>query len=292
MIHRFEKILVPIDFSETSLTALEYAKFIAQTTNSEITLIHVHETSGFSSQLKNLLFKSNVDKKQIDDSVEKQLNELAAQLKTSVNKVNVVFKSEDNKVYKQITDSAGELGCDLIVMGAKGAKAGDKFTGGANAFRVVATAPCPVITVNKNNTIHQINNIVLPIDTSRETREKVDDAIYFAKTFNAKIHIVAVTSSDDSEIYNHLKKVASQVQNFIQEDKIECTSDFYAKTNITVSTLNHAKKVNGDLIIMMTEQEPSSLFMGPFAQQMINTSDIPVLSIRPVEKDMDFVRPY
>jgi len=284
--------MVPIDFSETSMLALEHAQFLAKKINAEITLIHVHETNSFSNPLKSLLFKGSSDKKTIDESVEKQLNDLAEKTRKEVTNVNVVFKNEDAKVYKQIVDAATQLGSQLIIMGARGTKAGDKSSGGANAFRVVASAPCPVITLNKDSGKKGIKNIVLPIDTSRETREKVDEAIYMAQLFDSTIHICAVTSSDDEVVYNHLKKVSQQVQTFIEKDKISCTNDFFPKANITNSTLALAKKVEADLIIIMTEQETTSLFMGPYAQQMINQSEFPVLSIRPKEKDTEFVRPY
>lgn len=292
MTHHFERILVPIDFSETSMIALDYALYIAEYLHSEITLLHVHETEGFSNPLKSLLFKSSSDQKAIDSSVEKQLMEIAEKAKNTVPQIKVLTKSGEAKVSKQITDTAEEIKADLIVMGTRGTRAGDKSIGGANSFRVVATAPCPTITVSKKRTDKGFKDIVLPIDTSRESREKVDDAIAMATHFGSAVHIAAVTSSDDDVIYNHLKKVALQVQTYIEQDDIKCTNDFFAKKNITLSTLDHARKVNADLIIIMTEQEPSGLFMGPYAQQMINQSEIPVMSIRPKEREMDFVRPY
>jgi nucleotide-binding universal stress UspA family protein len=48
-------------------------------------------------------------------------------------------------------------------------------------------------------------------------------------------------------------------------------------------TMNFAESKGGNLIVMMTEQESNltGFLMGPFAQQIVNHSKIPVLSISP-----------
>jgi nucleotide-binding universal stress UspA family protein len=55
-----------------------------------------------------------------------------------------------------------------------------------------------------------------------------------------------------------------------------------------------AAEVNGDLIIIMNEQEinTTGFFMGPYAQQVVNHSKIPVLSIRPSTGALSNVTPY
>jgi nucleotide-binding universal stress UspA family protein len=53
--------------------------------------------------------------------------------------------------------------------------------------------------------------------------------------------------------------------------------------NLATVTMKHAKKRKSDLIVIMTEQEEnfSGILMGPYAQQVVNHSKIPVLSITP-----------
>ncbi len=49
---KINKILVPIDFSDISLPALEYAAFIAHRLHSKITLLHVIESYGYNMALE------------------------------------------------------------------------------------------------------------------------------------------------------------------------------------------------------------------------------------------------
>jgi nucleotide-binding universal stress UspA family protein len=47
--------------------------------------------------------------------------------------------------------------------------------------------------------------------------------------------------------------------------------------------MKYGKKIGADLIVIMTEQEENltGFILGPFAQQVVNHSKIPVMSIRP-----------
>ena len=64
-----------------------------------------------------------------------------------------------------------------------------------------------------------------------------------------------------------------------KRDVLECND------NLTLETIDYAKKIKANLISIMTEQEtsPFNLLIGPYAQQMVNNSPIPVLSINPFE---------
>jgi nucleotide-binding universal stress UspA family protein len=55
--------------------------------------------------------------------------------------------------------------------------------------------------------------------------------------------------------------------------------------NVTKTTIEYSGNVKADLIAIMTEQETTTanLFLGPYAQQMVNHSPIPILSVRSKE---------
>jgi nucleotide-binding universal stress UspA family protein len=199
------------------------------------------------------------------------------------------------KIYQEITRIAEEGEYGLIVMGTHGIKGIENFVVGSNTFRVVCSATCPTLTVHSETDKNEFKNIILPLDLSSSTREKVDDALYFAHHFGSTIHIAGVTTlKDEEKEHFKLNKIIEQVQKYIEDEGIKTTAYFEAGDNITTLTLEYAKKIKADLIIIMTEQEEhiSGFFLGPYAQQMINSSKIPVICIRPQEKEHDFIRPY
>lgn len=292
MYKKFDRILVPLDLSETSLIALDHAVFIARHFKSEITLLHVHETKNFTGVLRGLLFQSSGQEKQVIDKIEEKIQAVADDLIQKWNlRVKCVFL--EGTVYTQILNHAKEMDAGVIVLGTHGTKGVENFIGGSNTFRVVNSAKCPVLTVHQQTGNKGIKDVILPLDSSRDTREKVDDAIYIAKSFGSTIHIISVSTSTDEQVLNRLRIVARQVQSYIEEDRIPCTNEFVTGKNLTTLTLDYAKKVDADLIVIMTEQESTAGFLaGPYSQQMINQSTIPIISVKPKEKDTEFVTPY
>lgn len=292
-IESFRNILVPLDFSENSLIALDHAVYLSRHLKSNITLLHIHETQNLSSTLRKLMFAHPSDEVILDKSVEEKLNEIAHSLQSKIG-ISVKTHNAKGRISTQIVKCAKDLGADLIVMGTHGASGMENFLAGSNTFNVVAGAHCPVISVLAHSGSKGIKDIVLPLDNSRETRQKVDEAIVFARFFNSTIHIVGVTISDDERDQFHVNKVCDQVERYIKEESVPCTRTFRFGANITNLTLDYAKEIDADLIVIMTEQEvnPTGFFMGPYAQQMINQSGIPVLSIRPKEREAHFILPY
>ena len=106
---------------------------------------------------------------------------------------------------------------------------------------------------------------------------------------------LSVMVSDDEFIVNKLKRQLNQVKDFVENRGSACTTEMVYGGNIAEQVLNYAKIIKADLIMIMTQQEMNwtDLFIGSSAQQIINYSDIPVLSIRPsVKKDPYLHTPY
>lgn len=142
--------------------------------------------------------------------------------------------------------------------------------------RLVLTIPC------KGNTF-SFKNIVVPIDTSFETRQKVPYAVSFAKAFGATLHVFGVSSDKGKDAEVLVNNYVRQVCNNIEEKGVPCTSSIQLGGNPTEQILAYAKVKGADLITIMTEQETNitSFFSGKYSEQMIKNSTIPVLSIHP-----------
>ena len=130
-----------------------------------------------------------------------------------------------------------------------------------------------------------IKSIVLPIDSTLDTREKVPFTINMAKALGADIHILALYTTSLKAVQRKVDNHARQVQKAITDAGINHYLEGVHAENITNASIDYAIKVNADLIAIMTEQETnaSNILLGPYAQQMVNHSPVPVLSIQPKE---------
>ena len=137
-----ERILVPVDFSDCSLDALEYAAVVAQQAKASLMLLHVLEPVSYG--LDFTLGHSRT-REQARETWTKRLEELAASLR--VRQVPVESQLRGGLPSDSILDSARTLPCDLIVMGTHGRRGISHAFSGSVAEAVLRKALCPVLTV-------------------------------------------------------------------------------------------------------------------------------------------------
>lgn len=277
-------IIVPVDFSDQAKIALSQTFNLARKTNSEITLLHVIDEALFSSVLH--LF-SSIDQHEelLRTGIQTKLNELAKETEAKSG-VRVHTRIEKGKIYDVVSEVAGEMNASFIVMGTSGETTLKKKFIGSNAVRVIGDAPCPVITIKGKEHKSGCETIVLPLDLSKETKEKVSKCIEIAKLFGSTVKVMSVIASEDEFLINKLERQMEQVTSFISGHGITCSGEFVHHKSVSDSVIDYSRKVNADLIVIMTQKELewSEFLIGTDSQQIINESEIPVCSIRPMQR--------
>lgn len=277
------KILVPVDFSEQSLIALGQSYNLAREYDAKILLLYVIDDSGIVSKLLTAKHLSSMKK-----DIQNRLHKLAEEtIKKS--KIEVDTMVAKGKVYEKIIEVADMVNALMIIMGHDGRKKLHARFIGSNALSVVREAKCPVITIKGKHHREGCKNIVLPLDLTKETKDKVSHSIEIAKlgVFRAAIRVVSVLQSTDEFIVNKLTRQLETVKNYIQKQGVECSAEIIKTVkggdSLAQCVIGYAHKVDGDLIIIMTQQETNitRMFIGSTAQEIVNVSDIPVMSIIP-----------
>ncbi len=273
------KIIVAIDFSDCSINAFIHALSIAQKTESDMLLIWVQKPVAEKD-------KFEVINKDTAAKVEQQFNDLVAKYQKELPKNKISFKIRTGKVYKEITSEAREIRAMLVVVGTHGAKGFEEFWIGSNANRIVSSSPCPVITIRAGiNVQRPLKKIVLPIDSTLETRQKSSFTGYLAKAHDAEVHVLSLYTSKVSEVRKNVDNYAKQVATYFDKEGISYVMTSMDADNISDAMIKYAQTIDANLISIMTEQETtaSNLWMGPYANQTVNHSPIPVLSIHSKE---------
>ena len=287
-------VLVPIDYSEQSLIALEQAAELSKAFHSKIHILNV--IAGDNSIRK--LFRDESKDKELERNVKQKLSELADATAEKYD-ITVSCGVAHGKIYEQIVNAADVLGARFIIMGTNGSTGLKYRFIGSNALRVVRESHVPVVTIKGKAHRKGCKNIVLPLDLTKETREKVSRAVSYAKMFGSTVRVVSVLLTNDEFIVNRLMRQLDQVKKYLEGEGVDCTAEIIKDTkgNHTLSDgiLDYAYKCKGDLIMIMTQQEDDHIdyFVGSTSQGIINNSDIPVLSFIPSpKKDTSEFRPY
>ena len=135
----FRKLLVPIDFHDHSLGAIEIAKHIAQINGGMVTLLHVVPMDEpIGGQMYDEDFKKQAEK----DAA--RLAELGSQ---RLQGLNYEIVTEIGDPATGIIDTAASREVDVIVIGTHGRKGLRRILMGSVAEEVLREAKCPVIAL-------------------------------------------------------------------------------------------------------------------------------------------------
>jgi nucleotide-binding universal stress UspA family protein len=143
-----QKILVPVDFSESSRAALEYAAELARPFEATIDVVHVWQPPTFISTAS-LPEAPTVDASLIE-LVRKNADEATARLAADAKKQGLPVRearAEPGVPARTIVEIAKADGYDLVVIGTHGRTGLSHAVMGSVAERVVRHAQCPVLTV-------------------------------------------------------------------------------------------------------------------------------------------------
>ena len=278
------KILVPIGFSDQSIIALDQACSFAKLDNAKLFLLSVIEER---STMETLFMDDNSH--ELKKKVHSRLEELATKFSGNY-KLEIDIMVSQGKIYNKINEAAEMVDADLIIMGTNGSPQGriKRFIG-SNAERVVRLSKCPVMTIKGDTIKGKCKNIILPVDTEKETKEKVTYALNYARKWGATINLVSVVLKENSSERKKLEMNLNQVEKFVSNAGVKCTSCLVEgddKQNLGDYIFDFQKNFDDDIFMIMTKKEELSLSknISVTSRYIINNSPIPVVSIRPKER--------
>ena len=221
------------------------------------------------------------------EEARQKLNQLAEGIRAE-HKVPVQTSIVSGKVEQAIVQEARSLEASMMVMATTGKSGIKRLLSDSVAYAVVGQAPCPVITVRGQEHRNWCNNILLPLDLSQETTQKVRKTIEIARMFDGSaIHLVSVVRTLDFDALEQLRAQLRTVKAFVEDHNLECHGNLIrlmkGEDNIPSAIMAFAKKIDADLITIMTRQESKTarLFIGSQADTIIRNSLVPVMSMVP-----------
>jgi len=139
------KVLVPIDFSDYSKSALKYAVNLCKFFNAEIILIYVIEPVIYPPDFSMGQIAMPSINNEWDERAKEELDKL------SKNEINISSRTviKTGKPFVEIIETAKEENIDLIIIATHGHTGVEHILFGSTAEKVVRKAPCPVLTLRE-----------------------------------------------------------------------------------------------------------------------------------------------
>lgn len=273
-------ILVAIDFSKNADHALEYAITFSEELQASVYLIWVDNNVSDETVLDTIEGEIRIEKKEY-------LKRLNAKYKDRIlgGKFEVLLRK--GRVYQEVAKAARQIEADMIFAGTHGVSGYEQHWIGSNAYRIVTQAPCPVFTIRGGYKFAgSINKILLPLDSSLETKQKLPFVADLSLKFNAKVHLLKVYNTSIGVIRKRIDKFGDEAVNCLKERGVDFLLDEIEVKNVAASIIDYSTENGIDLIAIMTDQGTTTVnkFLGPYSQQLINNSKIPVVSVRAKER--------
>lgn len=280
-------ILVPVDFSETSLNALDHAIGLARVYNAAITLLNVIEvgyadTNPFHLE-SNTIIDDVLANNKIAEIAQDKLVELAEAI-AQKEQLTVSVKVELGASNSKIVELAKELKADIIVMGTHGASGFKELVMGSNANKVVNDAQCPVLTIRASAKPRGYKNIVVPFRDKLHSRENIYPSIKIAEAFNATIHLIGIDTEKSASHLDLIEYEVMQSAKIIKKHHVQTIENVLSDSFDATTIIKIAQEKNADMIVLVADTDENDFkdfFVGSLVDQIVNRSVIPVLSIRP-----------
>lgn len=263
-----KNLLVPTDFSKVADCAVNHASAVAKTIDGKVNLLHV------------------ISKKDHMDEALLKMKILTERLAkenpgTSYNPIIRV-----GNIFDDIAEVAEELKAELIIMGTHGMR-GMQFITGSRALKVVTSSATPFIIVQERGIKDSgYDDIVVPLDMSKETKQKLAVVAIMAQYFKSRVHLIIPKESDEF-IKNQITRNLNYAKQFFSEKNIEFTATVSDEDSgdFDDGIIRHASAINADLIAIMNLSANSlvAAFGSSYVQHIItNEAQIPALVINPI----------
>jgi nucleotide-binding universal stress UspA family protein len=257
--------IVPFDFTSVAHTALRHGIGMSKKSQAQLILLHLVGS------------ESKIQEKKME------LQRVIEQDEYKSSGIQLVADVRVGSIFEDINKVALEYGSFKIIMGTHGAVGMQKIFG-SNAIKVVKSTDLPIYIVQDSCPFQEIKNIIVPLDSSKESMQIVSHAADMAFLFGAKILVVGELQTDETasrQMQTRIKIVEDKFQSLGVDASIKM---FPASGSFAKKIMTYAKEHDAQLIATAYFSESLIPVLDTFLQSLImNDQKIPVITIQSKE---------
>lgn len=257
------KILVPFDFTEASINALQYVvNFVGPNREVDVYALYVSAMPITKPELNTL----KTDFEKTVGSFKKKMKKLP------------VFLSITGEVIESILSIREEYYADLVIMGTMGDQVTDEAI--TNTSRLVLEANCPVISIPFGCNLNEPKDIALVMGSEEIDDKKVLKTLLdIARTFDSRVHVLTIYKesvyAENSVVETTENLLEYYLEHFYEEHS------FTKNQDVEAGILDYINKKNIDLLTILPRNHArmSTPSEGRLTKLLTLHSEIPVLTL-------------
>jgi nucleotide-binding universal stress UspA family protein len=280
------KLLVPIDFSDYSKNALEYAAVLAKKLNASITVFHCYYIAtppeyGTLSTYMNMAIEE--EQKRSEEQMAEFVKDYQQYAGESDQKLQINTKVKMGLPTEDIIDMVKEHQFDMVIMGTKGATGLDRILFGSVTGNVIEddSIKCPVLAVPKGTNYRSISHILYGMDYEEDDVPVIDSLLEFAGEFDAKLTCLHISTDEDLEASDRLEKeILEDTYWFTPYSKIKF--ELVKNESVKKGMETYLKENKVDLIAVQPRERNflENLFHKSVSANLYTYAGVPVLVLK------------
>ena len=252
------KLVIPIDFSESTINALHYAQALTRNEDDELVLVHVLNDMS-ETEAKNKLKKI----------AENEIKGFEGVVKTKVINGNIK---------EHVGNYAEYLDANFVIMGIHEESFLDSLLG-SKALDVISNSKVPFITVQHDTKYAKINKIAMTIDLDKDSIQVVKAAASLAHNMNSELILVAGNHTD-LEFKRRVQINLKVATNYLDSQNIKATIKHLERDDFINDFIDLCQNEGVNMISATYYLKTLSLFSPKFVQHLMsNKLGLPVLTV-------------
>lgn len=275
-------ILCPVDFSETSINALEFAVRIGEKNRSQLEILYVFNEREFNKLLGEDL--QNLTYKQLLSKAESRLDLLKQKIESdSISKglSSVSYSVSLGKLVETVVSTADDNKHQMIVMGTDGVSNVQEALFGSNTIKVMEKSNCPVLCVPCNAVYNEFKRVVYATDYQEEDKLAIQQVVAFATPYDSRIHILHVSHNDEIIEKAVYADFMDELTSFIRYDKVGFDHEVVA-SDISRGIENYLNQKDSDLLVVLYKNRNffDKIFHKSITRKLSYLTDHPLLAVK------------
>jgi nucleotide-binding universal stress UspA family protein len=273
----FKTILVATDLTHSGSSALQYAKRIAKLHGATLVVVHAIDPTGYA-------FPQGLPQTTaIDQTAREALGKIEDEAREQGIAVHSVV--ETSVIYERILQAVADHHADLLVLGTRAASRVGRAALGTVARRLLATAPCPILTVPTSadtdpQRVGRWQRVLVATDFSAASLA----ALAHAQNITAsQLYVVHATTDPMSENHRRHLEMLRFLAPFNESHTVP-VEHFVTCGEAGKVIAGHAGRLHPDLIVLgspLTELQDDD-FLTSTVLQVVAEATCPVLCVPPV----------
>lgn len=275
-----QNILFPTDFSSNAAHAAQYAGFLANQMDANITFLHIFSVPLISEynlphEIENFIAQNRI--KAVEDLKVFVKN---FQLESGISENRVSQRIEYGFVPEKIVAISTETAADMIVMGTKGAANYFDRLIGTVTQKVVKKAICPVLIISEKSFIHFPKSILYAADFEGDELAATQKLVSIAKQLDGKCNLVHVNGNFELNVGHQIDAMADYLVDKFEEEELNVK--VIRNDNVIEGLEKYLKTFKPDIIAIAMHDKSifDKLFEPSVSSHFVLDANLPILCFK------------